>query len=124
MPSAGEHLTQARHNQDLAEQLINENPLAYADWAVTVAFYTALHYVKYFRASRGLSVGDSHDEIDGFFRMPELRPLQRYYRGMKDDCWGARYQCVIPTPIEAIDLVRNQLDRVRQPILRLCPPPA
>ena len=124
MPTPPEHLDQARRNERLADRLINDSPPAYLDWAVTTAFYAAVHYVKYFRASQNLSVGDSHDEIHRFFRTPELRLLQRCYRGMEDDCWAARYQCSVPTPTDAEDCVSNSLARIRQHILGLYPPPA
>src|SRR5262245_22802242 len=39
-----EHLQQARHNEALASQLVNP-PLEAYDWAITVLFYTVLHFV-------------------------------------------------------------------------------
>jgi hypothetical protein len=36
------HLAQARYNEALARELIEE----YGDWAITVAFYAAVHYVE------------------------------------------------------------------------------
>ena len=38
------HLWQARRNEKLAKQLLDE--LDYKEWAVTVTFYSGLHYVE------------------------------------------------------------------------------
>ena len=122
MPTPNEHLSQARHNERLANQLVNENPPRFLDWVLTVAFYSALHYVKYLRACCGLLVGTSHDDVDQYFTMPELRALHRCYRGMKDDSRDARYNCLMPTPVDAEDCLQNRLVQIREHILQLHPP--
>lgn len=38
------HLAQAKHNEALATKLLSEPP--YHDWAITAAFYAAVHYVE------------------------------------------------------------------------------
>jgi hypothetical protein len=38
------HLSQAQHNEEVANRLIQEPP--YHDWGITAAFYAAIHYVK------------------------------------------------------------------------------
>ena len=44
MPSLLAHLWQARHNEKLAKELVDS--LTYKDWAVTTAYYTAIHYIE------------------------------------------------------------------------------
>lgn len=44
MPSYQAHLYQAQHNEGLLSELLAS--LSYKDWLVTVAFYTAIHYVE------------------------------------------------------------------------------
>ena len=44
MPSYQAHLSQAQHNERLLTEL--KASLAYKDWLVTVAFYTAIHYIE------------------------------------------------------------------------------
>ncbi|HEY3315323.1 MAG TPA: hypothetical protein VGL40_08650 [Bacillota bacterium] len=46
MSDKGDHLTQAEHNEALASELTAVAPMKYKDWAVTVCFYAALHYVE------------------------------------------------------------------------------
>jgi hypothetical protein len=38
------HLSQAQHNEQLANKLIQEPP--YHDWAITAAFYASIHYIE------------------------------------------------------------------------------
>ena len=44
MASEADHIAQAQHNEALAQDLSRD--LAYKDWLITVAFYTAIHYVE------------------------------------------------------------------------------
>jgi hypothetical protein len=44
------HQQQASHNEELANELINQVPLKFKDWAVIAAFYAAVHYVEAFMA--------------------------------------------------------------------------
>ena len=38
------HLSQAKHNEEVANRLIKEPP--YHDWGITAAFYAAIHYLE------------------------------------------------------------------------------
>ena len=44
MPSYQAHLQQAQHNEGLLSELLTS--LSYKDWLITVAFYSAIHYVE------------------------------------------------------------------------------
>lgn len=47
MASAEIHFDQAHHNEDLANFLLqNPQPPKFLDWAITAAFYAAIHYVE------------------------------------------------------------------------------
>ncbi|MDI6639174.1 MAG: hypothetical protein QME82_09780 [Bacillota bacterium] len=48
MSSWANHWDQAQHNKALANQLIACHPIAFRDWAIIVAFYSALHFVEAF----------------------------------------------------------------------------
>lgn len=50
MSSWVSHWDQAQHNKALASQLISCHPIAFRDWAIIVAFYSALHFVEAFLA--------------------------------------------------------------------------
>ncbi len=38
------HLSQAEHNEEVANRLVKEPP--YHDWGITAAFYSAIHYLE------------------------------------------------------------------------------
>lgn len=38
------HLSQAKHNEEVARKLVKEPP--YHDWGITAAFYSAIHYLE------------------------------------------------------------------------------
>jgi len=38
------HLSQAKHNEEVALKLVNEPP--YHDWGITAGFYSAIHYFE------------------------------------------------------------------------------
>ena len=38
------HLSQAKHNEEVASKLVNEPP--YHDWGITAGFYSAIHYFE------------------------------------------------------------------------------
>lgn len=61
MPGCEDHLEQAIHNQKLAEKLLrtltSQKPktIEYKDWAITIAFYSAVHLVEaYLDKTKGL----------------------------------------------------------------------
>lgn len=62
MPLRDDHLNQAQHNLEFTESL---DPTKYSDWIATGLFYTALHYVDAFLATKGHHPG-KHDVRDGF----------------------------------------------------------
>lgn len=39
------HLSQAKHNEEVATKLAQDPP--YHDWGITAAFYAAIHYLEY-----------------------------------------------------------------------------
>ncbi len=47
MPEAVKHIKQAEHNEELLTHLLEVNKQSrFSDWYITVAFYTALHYIE------------------------------------------------------------------------------
>lgn len=45
------HLSQAKHNEEVTNKLIQEPP--YHDWGITAAFYAAIHYLECWLFKRG-----------------------------------------------------------------------
>ncbi len=93
MPSSTDHIHQANHNRSLATNL-STGTVEYPDWAVTVAFYTALHIVEsYFARKRGIHSADHKNRDSNFVSFPELRSVYRNYAELKRLSMKSRYQC-------------------------------
>jgi hypothetical protein len=92
--SQADHLTQARRNRDFAGQLLENYPndLTALQWAVTVAFYCAVHCIEAHLAGFG-TPSRSHEErrrrmLDPRHNIPAnvyaaYRQLERYSRGAR-----------------------------------------
>lgn len=103
MPSKPEHLSKAAHNEQFAEKLSKDGQYAnYRDWVVTAYFYSAIHYVEAFLASKSPPVHSSRHRIrdDEIATDPQLLPIYDDYRELKDHSSNARYDMWNPTPID------------------------
>lgn len=89
MPSLVEHIEKSRHNEDLAYLLSSKT--AYFDWAVTILFYAAVHYVD---AVLSVSRVDplSHEQRHTAMRVNgTLRHVFKQYRTLETLSRNARY---------------------------------
>ena len=95
MPSRAQHLEQARGNREHARFLVGTHPTdRYAlQWAVTAAFYAAVHGVEAHLASMGQHSTD-HLDRERRMRAPANRvppAVYRAYNRLKNRSQGARY---------------------------------
>jgi hypothetical protein len=110
VPQPAQHFNQARWNRDHAEHLLAtypQDPVA-LQWAVTAAFYAALHCLTGYLAQRGIQVSN-HQQREAAIADPRNGvPLQVYdaYVRLKRRSTGARYLLQTFTPAQ-----------VRSPIL-------
>lgn len=89
MPDVSTHLQQATHNEAFFSGI---NLDVYGDWAVTVLFYTALHYIDAYLATVGQLDPGSHDVRDSLIgRYAPTRQVWREYRRLKSFSRSARY---------------------------------
>jgi len=56
-----EHIEQARYNAGFLAYLEENIPDSFFDWKVTVCFYQALHLVRAYLCTQGVSESASHD---------------------------------------------------------------
>jgi hypothetical protein len=90
MPSESVHRRQAEHNKQFLEWL-DLDVTEYLDWAVTVIFYTALHFVEWLLATKGLH-SDSHaNRHQAMGRVSELKPIWPDYRELETQSRRSRY---------------------------------
>ena len=89
MPDAATHREQAEHNLRMSDSM---DRAAYGDWAATVLFYAALHYVDSFLA-RTLNYHPSNhaDRDKQIHTIHPLRKIRVEYRELKDSSHNARY---------------------------------
>lgn len=88
MPSKDDHLKQAQHNEQLADTLSKGT---YVDWAVTVLFYAALHYVDSILAVSQVNPdthGERQTEIE---RNDTLKVIYKEFRYLQVMSRNARY---------------------------------
>jgi hypothetical protein len=96
LPSREDHLKQARHNSEFYDSI---DKSLFPDWAVTVLFYTALHYIDSFLAQIKPPPGIhplKHQVRDNAVALvAELKPIFANYSFLKNQSFNARYK-VLP----------------------------
>lgn len=110
MPAQRQHWLQAEHNEQFLSSLdLDQTP--FLDWAITVCFYAALHYVDAYLALLGLHPS-THSEREKEVRH-RLRPLYFHYRSLKRHSLDARYGAfqVDPTTVFTSNLVKGLQSR-------------
>ena len=120
MASVAEHLAQARHNEAFLASLdLPTTP--YLDWAVTVIFYGALHYLRALFAHHHITNISRYGDMDkAFERLALLKRNPKVYsdyRQLKDDSRDARYNIWRPTLAEVIEFRDGELLRIRTFVL-------
>jgi uncharacterized protein (UPF0332 family) len=97
-----EHISKAERNEKFAQTVAQT---AYLDWAVTITFYSALHYVDAILAVSGVHP-DSHTQRgDAIGTNATLRTVRPEYRILETLSQNARYRSM---KIEPADLRRAQ----------------
>ena len=110
MPSYQAHLYQAEHNEGLLSELMAS--LSYKDWLITVAFYSAIHYVEA-TFSNNPAIGHTDTSIptypDGRWRDSphnwRMSLLEKHYpkdvwkgfKSLSNASWVARYLVTQPS---------------------------
>ena len=102
MPLKPEHISKAEHNEKLAETL---SRTAYLDWAVTVIFYAALHYVDAILAASVVHPETHSERNDAIGTNAKLLKIRAEYRILETLSRNARYRSM---KIEPADLQEAQ----------------
>lgn len=97
------HLSQAKHNEEVAERLVNEPP--YHDWGITAAFYASIHYLeswifgipeKHSETSipvdnEGSTIYSPHSWREKIVEQKTNREIFKAFRKLRDASETARY---------------------------------
>jgi hypothetical protein len=109
LPGKDQHLTQAAHNEKLAETL---SRTAYVDWAVTVLFYAALHYVDAILAVSQVNPDNHGERQTEIKRNDTLKRIYPEFRYLQVQSRNARYLVLPPNGINLVE-AKKQFDIVR-----------
>ena len=105
MPDASWHLAKAGRFEtflDAMSAIERHHP----EWAVIAHFYTVLHYVDGFYATRGLSrIGGHHRRRQLLRSFDETRAIEGAYRLLEKASQDARYE---GTPFDDSDVERSR----------------
>ena len=118
MPQRHEHLKRARENEKLAQALKKLKSSSGVDWAITVLFYSALHYVDAFLAGKNchpLTHEDRNDEIEA---NGSLAGIFNDYRRLEDLSREARYN-IAEYPPEKFDIAVARFERIKAHVTAL-----
>lgn len=119
MPDTGVHLNQAEHNERFFGSF---DRTTYSDWAITVLFYAALHYVDAFLAHAGIPYPGAHRTRDGLVNsVTQLRTISSEYLRLKNRSSSARYYASRFTAREIERCRHTDLENIKRHIRRLLP---
>lgn len=96
MAVEAQHLAQYYHNKSMLSMPIFNGSSSHRDWAITIAFYCALHLVEKTLAD-ATPCGHSTSHVDRNFRVArdrKFRPIASYYQVLYNQSRRARYECV------------------------------
>ena len=103
MPTKAEHVRKAEHDETFVSSLdLNSTP--YLDWAITALFYSGLHYVEAYFATRGIHSADHRTRDSAIYRDINIRQLYNDYNELKNHSINARYYAVPFTPADVGNL--------------------
>jgi uncharacterized protein (UPF0332 family) len=104
MPSRADHIDQANRNRAHAMRLLNEwgSDRAALEWAVTAAFYSAVHCIEAFLAEFGIHSNDHRDRAFHIRGAPD--DLYIAYSSLYDASRRTRYRMACP-PREQIETI-------------------
>jgi hypothetical protein len=117
MPARDDHLEQARHNVQFYASI---DRTVFKDWAVTVLFYTGLHYIDAFLAEKRSIHPPKHKQRDTLVStVTELRPILADYFALKNGSFNARYMPPTRFTDQYVSNLENQhLARIKSQIGR------
>jgi hypothetical protein len=115
-----EHLQKARHNLAFFNTM-NVADDTFADWAIVVLFYRALHLVSAVAHSEGRDHGSSHAErqlsVDAVFAPPTAQS----YRRLRSRSRIVRYESVRSTASDFERLLRSDFEPLLQEVRQHIP---
>jgi len=91
VPQRHQHLTRADETEALALKLNASEPIC-IDWAITMLFYAALHFIDAFLAGKNLHPLNHEQRDNEVENNGSLSDIYKDYRRLKDMSRAARYE--------------------------------
>ena len=113
MPSKDAHLWQAGHNEKFCSEILATD---FLDWAVTAIFYSGLHYVDGYLASKNIDPTTHDVRTPLVARESNLKRIFPQYRRLKDQSEAARYRVKHFTQAEVKGLKENEFEVIKSQI--------
>jgi len=118
MPTSDQHYKKALKNIDFYENISAIHP----DWAMTGLFYSALHFVDSFLATRtddGIHPENHDYRNDCVRKVSDLKPIYPYYRALQDFGHRARYKMDAFTQKQVDDANTRYLNPIKEQVDQL-----
>lgn len=115
MPTEIKHQKQYENNKKmLSSNFFDLNSTNYYDWAVTIAFYCALHLIeKFFSSNPALSHDMKHYERNKLVPITNsLKDIADEYQALYSESIRARYNCEKITRDDASFVINTLLKRI------------
>lgn len=112
--SVAKHLQKAGENKAFSGSLQRNTPTQ-TGWAITAAFYSALHFVQAYLVSIGADVRNHIDREHHVEQMPDLQSIYADYRDLQTLSENCRYEMneyneqVYLDAVESLDLVERHI---------------
>jgi hypothetical protein len=91
MPTQSEHLYKATNNKIVADEMSRKTPTSIG-WAITILFYSALHYVEAYNAKFNYHFHGHTQLINDMGRNPVFSTVFDNYQELSSLSWNARYR--------------------------------
>lgn len=104
MPLKQEHISKAERNEKFAETV---SKTAYLDWAVTILFYAALHYVDAILSVSGIHPDSHTQRDDAIGTNATLLVVRSEYRVLETLSQNARYRAMNIGPTDLTEAQNN-----------------
>lgn len=106
-----QHIAKAQENERLSQSL-EQGP--HYDWAVTVLFYAALHWVDAHLSAVGIHPKDHRDRKKYIKRRSNLAAIRGHYFYLKERSEDARYDCVAFSRVKVQDMRQKKFEPLKQ----------
>ena len=117
MPSKDDHIKIAKRNEVFSRELLSEGKNL--DWVVTIIFYSAIHYVEAYMATKNRHSGSHRNRDSEIENDSNLSPLYDDFSDLKNDSIQCRYHGYTFPLNDVISRIKPSLKFIRSHISNL-----